>query len=88
MVCGCLTKVKRHEAFKSMMPAHMIKNVEARGCVFQWIDKPFKLFYCSPGCFTQRLCLLTSLGALPDLLLESTTYYLLQKSCGSIRLFT
>ncbi|CAD6258777.1 unnamed protein product [Miscanthus lutarioriparius] len=43
MVCGCLTKVKVHEAFKSMMPAHMIKNVEARGCVFQWIDKPFKV---------------------------------------------
>ncbi|CAD6269072.1 unnamed protein product [Miscanthus lutarioriparius] len=43
MVCGCLTKVKLHEAFKSMMPPHMIKNVEARGCVFQWIDKPFKV---------------------------------------------
>jgi hypothetical protein len=42
MVCGCLTKVKLHEAFKSMMPAHMInKNVEAHGCVFQWIHKPF-----------------------------------------------
>ena len=54
MVCGCLTKVKLHEAFKSMMPAHMIKNVEARGCVFQWTDKPFKVFYYSPGCFTQR----------------------------------
>jgi F-box/leucine-rich repeat protein 2/20 len=50
MVCGCLTKVKLHEAFKSMMPPHMIKNVEARGCVFQWIDKPFKVFYCSSGC--------------------------------------
>jgi len=54
MVCGCLTKVKLHEALKSMMPPHMIKNVEARGCVFQWIDKPFKVLYCSPGCFTQR----------------------------------
>ncbi|XP_066359028.1 F-box/LRR-repeat protein 3-like [Miscanthus floridulus] len=43
MVCGCLTKVKLHEAFKSMIPPHMIKNVEARGCVFQWIDKPFKV---------------------------------------------
>ncbi|CAD6268921.1 unnamed protein product [Miscanthus lutarioriparius] len=43
MLCGCLTKVKLHEAFKSMVPPHMIKNVEARGCVFQWIDKPFKV---------------------------------------------
>jgi len=43
MVCGGLTKVKLHEAFKSMVPPHMIKNVQARGCVFQWIDKPFKV---------------------------------------------
>lgn len=43
MVCGGLTKVKLHEAFRSMMPPHTIKNVEARGCVFQWIDKPFKV---------------------------------------------
>jgi len=76
MVCGCLTKVKVHEAFKSMMPAHMIKNVEARGCVFQWIDKPFKVFYCSPGCFTQiRIsCLPTCLGVFPDLLLKNTIH--------------
>ncbi|WVZ54892.1 hypothetical protein U9M48_005632 [Paspalum notatum var. saurae] len=43
MVCGGLRKVKLHEAFKSMMPSHMIKAVEARGCGFQWIDKPFKV---------------------------------------------
>ncbi|CAM0152185.1 unnamed protein product [Urochloa decumbens] len=43
MVCGGLTKVKLHEAFKSMMHPRMLKNVEARGCVFQWIDKPFKV---------------------------------------------
>ena len=43
MVCGGLTKVKLHEAFKSMMPPHMLKNVEARGCMFQWINKPFKV---------------------------------------------
>ncbi|KAG2614519.1 F-box/LRR-repeat protein 3-like isoform X1 [Panicum virgatum] len=43
MVCGGLTKVKLHEAFKSMMPAHMLKSVEARGCIFQWINKPFKV---------------------------------------------
>jgi len=35
--------VKLHEAFKSMMPAHMLKSVEARGCIFQWINKPFKV---------------------------------------------
>ena len=45
MVCGGLTKVKLHEAFKSMMPAHMLKSVEARGCIFQWINKPFKVLY-------------------------------------------
>jgi len=43
MVCGGLTKVKLNSAFKSMMPPHMLKNVEARGCVFQWIDKPYKV---------------------------------------------
>nr|CAB3488843.1 unnamed protein product [Digitaria exilis] len=43
MVCGGLTKVKLHEAFKSMMPPHMLKNVETRGCRFQWINKPFKV---------------------------------------------
>jgi hypothetical protein len=55
MVCGGLTKVKLHEAFRSMMLPHMIKNVEARGCVFQWIDKPFKVFYGSPGCLTHSI---------------------------------
>ncbi|XP_062203957.1 F-box/LRR-repeat protein 3-like isoform X2 [Phragmites australis] len=43
MVCGGLTKVKLHSAFKSMMPPHMLKNVKARGCVFQWINKPYKV---------------------------------------------
>ncbi|GJN07190.1 hypothetical protein PR202_ga24998 [Eleusine coracana subsp. coracana] len=43
LVCGGLTKVKLNAAFKSMMPPHMLRNVEARGCVFQWIDKPYKL---------------------------------------------
>jgi hypothetical protein len=38
MVCGGLTKVKLHKAFKPMMPLHMLKNVEARGCSFQWIN--------------------------------------------------
>lgn len=43
MVSGGLTKVKLHAAFRSMMPPHMVKVVEARGCVFQWIDKPFQV---------------------------------------------
>ncbi|TVU51560.1 hypothetical protein EJB05_02995, partial [Eragrostis curvula] len=43
MVCGGLTKVKLNAAFKSMMPPHMLRNVEARGCVFQWINKPYKV---------------------------------------------
>jgi F-box/leucine-rich repeat protein 2/20 len=57
MVCGCLTKVKLHEAFKSMMPAHMInKNVEAHGCVFQWIHKTiYALFGCMCILLNQRV---------------------------------
>ncbi|KAK3139163.1 hypothetical protein QOZ80_5AG0378810 [Eleusine coracana subsp. coracana] len=43
LVCGGLTKVKLNAALKSMMPPHMLRNVEARGCVFQWIDKPYKV---------------------------------------------
>uniref|UniRef100_A0A0E0F1N4 TNase-like domain-containing protein n=1 Tax=Oryza meridionalis TaxID=40149 RepID=A0A0E0F1N4_9ORYZ len=42
MVCG-LRKVKLHEAFKSMVPSHMLKVVEARGCLFQWINKPYQV---------------------------------------------
>ncbi|KAF7071755.1 hypothetical protein CFC21_077008, partial [Triticum aestivum] len=44
MVSGGLTRVKLHAAFRSMMPPHMLKVVEARGCAFQWIDKPFKIY--------------------------------------------
>nr|CAB3462824.1 unnamed protein product [Digitaria exilis] len=56
MVCGGLTKVKLHEAFKAMMPLHMLKNVEARGCMFQWINKPFKVLYIffQPACLPLR----------------------------------
>ncbi|GJN28500.1 hypothetical protein PR202_gb16633 [Eleusine coracana subsp. coracana] len=43
LVCGGLIKVKLNAAFKSMMPPHMLRNVEARGCVFQWINKPYKV---------------------------------------------
>jgi len=43
MVCGGLRMVKLHSAFRYMMPPHMLKVVEARGCVFQWIDKPFQV---------------------------------------------
>jgi F-box/leucine-rich repeat protein 2/20 len=48
MFCGGLKKVKLHTAFRSMMPPHMLKVVEARGCVFQWIDKPFQVLYLFP----------------------------------------
>jgi hypothetical protein len=72
MVCGGLTKVKLHKAFKSMMPPHMLKNVEARGCIFQWIDKPFKVLFiflsaCLCGlCLSMLLnpCVLTGFPAL------------------------
>ncbi|KAK1629403.1 hypothetical protein QYE76_003718 [Lolium multiflorum] len=43
MVCGGLKKVKLHTAFRSMMPPRMLNVVEARGCIFQWIDKPFQV---------------------------------------------
>lgn len=62
MVCGGLTKVKLHKAFKSMMPPHMLKNVEARGCIFQWINKPFKVLFISfslpvlPLHYVESLC--------------------------------
>jgi hypothetical protein len=26
----------------------MLNVVEARGCIFQWIDKPFQVFYLYP----------------------------------------
>uniref|UniRef100_J3NAR5 F-box/LRR-repeat protein 15-like leucin rich repeat domain-containing protein n=1 Tax=Oryza brachyantha TaxID=4533 RepID=J3NAR5_ORYBR len=42
MVCG-LRKVKLHEAFKAMVPLQMLKVVEARGCIFQWINKPYQV---------------------------------------------
>ncbi|KAL6597330.1 hypothetical protein ACP70R_046770 [Stipagrostis hirtigluma subsp. patula] len=60
MVCSGLMKVKLNEAFKSMLLPHMIKNVEARGCVFHWINKPYKLLswnHVMYGSSSHKICL-------------------------------
>ncbi|KAK3032878.1 hypothetical protein RJ639_037055 [Escallonia herrerae] len=43
LACGGLTKVKLQESFKSLLPRHLFKHLEARGCVFQWRDKVFQI---------------------------------------------
>lgn len=44
LACGGLTKVKLHSSFKPLVPKPLLKHIEARGCVFQWRDKPFQVF--------------------------------------------
>ncbi|CAL9197586.1 unnamed protein product [Musa hybrid cultivar] len=43
LACGGLTKVKLHSSFKPLVPKPLLKHIEARGCVFQWRDKPFQV---------------------------------------------
>ncbi|URE44519.1 Leucine Rich Repeat family protein [Musa troglodytarum] len=43
VACGGLTKVKLHSSFKPLIPKPILEHVEARGCVFQWRDKPFQV---------------------------------------------
>jgi F-box and leucine-rich repeat protein 2/20 len=45
MACGGLRKVKLNAALKSMMHPHMLRSVEAWGCIFQWMNKPYKALY-------------------------------------------
>ncbi|RWR78963.1 F-box/LRR-repeat protein 3-like protein isoform X1 [Cinnamomum micranthum f. kanehirae] len=43
LACGSLTKVKLHVSFKSLLSQPLIHHMEARGCMFQWRDKPFQV---------------------------------------------
>ncbi|XP_072955162.1 F-box/LRR-repeat protein 3-like [Typha angustifolia] len=43
LACSGLTKVKLHSSFKSFISQLLLQHVEARGCSFQWIDKPFQV---------------------------------------------
>ncbi|CAL9123829.1 unnamed protein product [Musa acuminata var. zebrina] len=43
VACGGLTKVKLHSSFKPLIPKPILEHVEARGCLFQWRDKPFQV---------------------------------------------
>ncbi|XP_042470773.1 F-box/LRR-repeat protein 3-like [Zingiber officinale] len=43
LACGGLTKVKLNSSFKPLIPRPLLEHVEERGCVFQWIDKPFQV---------------------------------------------
>jgi len=75
MVCGCLTKVKLHEAFKSMMPPHMIKKILRHEGVFS-SGSINHLRYCiAPLVALHSVKPLrpSRIGVLPDLLLENTT---------------
>ncbi|KAJ3680902.1 hypothetical protein LUZ60_015391 [Juncus effusus] len=42
LVCGSLTKVKLHSSFRPFVSQVLIRHVEMRGCVFQWMNKPFQ----------------------------------------------
>ncbi|OAY62570.1 F-box/LRR-repeat protein 3 [Ananas comosus] len=43
LACGGLTKVKLHSSFKSLISKPLLQHIEARGCSFQWISKPFQV---------------------------------------------
>ncbi|KAJ4980185.1 hypothetical protein NE237_010965 [Protea cynaroides] len=42
LACGGLTKVKLHTSFRPLLSQPLLEHIEARGCVFQWRDKPFQ----------------------------------------------
>ncbi|CAN4077016.1 unnamed protein product [Withania somnifera] len=42
LACGGLTKVKLQISFKSLLAQPLLQHLEARGCVFQWREKPFQ----------------------------------------------
>ncbi|XP_043703859.1 F-box/LRR-repeat protein 3-like [Telopea speciosissima] len=42
LACGGLTKVKLHASFRPLLSKPFLKHIEARGCDFQWRDKPFQ----------------------------------------------
>ncbi|XP_077213632.1 RNI-like superfamily protein [Tasmannia lanceolata] len=43
LACEGLTKVKLLASFKSFLSQPLIEHIEARGCTFQWRDKPFQV---------------------------------------------
>ncbi|GMN23499.1 hypothetical protein TIFTF001_000140 [Ficus carica] len=43
LTCGGLTKVKLHTSFRPLLPQHIFKYMESRGCVFHWRDKAFQV---------------------------------------------
>lgn len=43
LTCGGLTKVKLHTSFRPLLPKHIFKYMEARGCVFHWREKAFEV---------------------------------------------
>ncbi|ERM95580.1 F-box/LRR-repeat protein 3 [Amborella trichopoda] len=43
LACSCLSKVKLHSCFSSLLPRPLIEHMEARGCEFQWRNKPFQV---------------------------------------------
>ncbi|XP_058110460.1 F-box/LRR-repeat protein 3 [Magnolia sinica] len=43
LACGGLTKVKLHMFFRSLLSPRLIDHIEARGCLFQWREKPFQV---------------------------------------------
>lgn len=52
LTSGSLTKVKLHRSFRPLLPEHIFKYMEARGCVFHWRDKAFQVYisYLHPTC--------------------------------------
>lgn len=45
LACGGLTKVKLQTSFKPLLPQPLLQHLEARGCVFQWREKPFQVLF-------------------------------------------
>lgn len=43
LACGGLAKVKLHATFKICLPQTLLEHLDARGCVFQWRNKPFQV---------------------------------------------
>ncbi|KAF3787392.1 F-box/LRR-repeat protein 3 [Nymphaea thermarum] len=41
--CACLRNVKLNAHFRSLLSPQVLEHMEARGCTFQWRDKPFML---------------------------------------------
>lgn len=43
LMSGSLMKVKLHASFKPLISPILIERVELRGCMFQWLNKPFQV---------------------------------------------